>query len=158
VSHRAVANWMGILESFYYCFRIFPFTSKRFRSLKKEAKLYLWDWSEIPEEGARFENCIGSHLLKFTHFLYDHEGYRTDLYYLRSVEKKEVDFLITIDNKPWFAVEVKVNETKVAPTLLYYKHKLDIPFCYQVVQKPGIDILKDGVRVVSADRFLLSLI
>ncbi len=158
VSHRAITSWLEILESFYYCFRIFPFTSNRFRSLKKEAKLYLWDWSEIPEEGARFENCIGSHLLKFAHFLYDHEGYKADLYYLRSAEKKEVDFLLTIDGKPWFAVEVKVNETSVAPTLRYYKHKLDIPYCYQVVQKAGIDILKDDVRVISADRFLLSLV
>ena len=158
VSHRAITNWLGILESFYYCFRIFPFASKRFRSLKKEAKLYLWDWSEIPDEGARFENFIGSHLMKLAHFLYDFEGYKSDLFYLRSAEKKEVDFLFTIDGKPWFAVEVKVNETNVAPTLLYYKHKLDIPYCYQVVRKPGVDILKDDVRVVSADRFLLGLI
>ena len=96
--------------------------------------------------------------MKLAHFLYDHEGYRSELYYLRSAEKKEVDFLFTIDGKPWFAVEANVNETNVAPALLYYKHKLDIPFCYQVVRKPGIDILKNEVRIISADRFLLSLI
>ena len=41
VSHRAISNWMNILESFYYCFRIYPFAATNFRSLKKEAKLYL---------------------------------------------------------------------------------------------------------------------
>ena len=65
---------------------------------------------------------------------------------------------LLINGNPWFAMEVKVNESSVAPTLLYYKHKLDIPYCYQVVRKPGVDILKDDVRVVSADRFLLGLI
>ena len=58
VSHRAVSNWMDILESFYYCFRIYPYATKKYRSLKKEPKLYLWDWSEIDCESARFENLF----------------------------------------------------------------------------------------------------
>jgi predicted AAA+ superfamily ATPase len=157
VSHRAVSHWMDVLESFYYCFRVFPFTSKRFRALKKEPKLYLWDWSEISDNAARFENCVGSHLLKMVHYLQDFEGYRVDLHYLRSIEKKEVDFLITVDGKPWFAVEVKLNDTNIAKPLHYFKGKLEIPFCYQVVQKNGVDFFKDGIRVVSADRFLLAL-
>ena len=157
VSHRAVSNWLNVLESFYYCFRIYPYGSKRFRALKKEPKLYLWDWSEISDNAARFENCVGSHLLKLVHFLQDYEGYRADLHYLRSIEKKEVDFLVSIDKKPWFAVEVKLNDTNIAKPLYYFKDKLDIPFCYQVVQKSGVDYFKDGIRVVSADRFLLGL-
>ena len=63
VSHRAVSSWLNILETFYYCFRIYPFVGKNFRSLKKEAKLYLWDWSEVENEAVRFENCVASHLL-----------------------------------------------------------------------------------------------
>lgn len=42
VSHRAVSNWMNILESFCYCFRIYPDAAKNFPSLKKEPKLYIW--------------------------------------------------------------------------------------------------------------------
>jgi predicted AAA+ superfamily ATPase len=158
VSHRAVSNWMNILESFYYCFRIYPYASKRYRSLKKEAKLYLWDWSEVGDEGARFENCVGSHLIKLSQFLQDYEGYHTQVHYLRSIEKKEVDFLVTIDKKPWFAVEVKLTDTNVSRNLLYFKDKLNIPFSYQVVKPSGVDSFKNGVRVVSADRFLAGLI
>jgi predicted AAA+ superfamily ATPase len=157
VSHRAVSNWLNVLESFYYWFRIYPYGSKRFRALKKEPKLYLWDWSEIADNTARFENCVGSHLLRLVHFLQDYEGYRADLHYLRSIEKKEVDFLVSIDKKPWFAVEGKLNDTNIAKPLYYFKDKLDIPFCYQVVQKSGVDYFKDGIRVVSADRFLLGM-
>jgi hypothetical protein len=43
VSFRAVSHWMDVLESFYYCFRIYPYSAKKIRSLKKEPKLYLWD-------------------------------------------------------------------------------------------------------------------
>jgi hypothetical protein len=56
ISHRAVTNWLTILEQFYYHFRIYPYYSNIVRSIKKDAKLYLYDWSEIEDEVARFEN------------------------------------------------------------------------------------------------------
>jgi len=154
VSHRAITSWMHILESFYYCFRIYPFVGKNYRSLKKDAKLYLWDWSEIEDESKRFENMIASHLLKLVHFLQDYEGYKANLHYLRSVEKKEVDFLVTIDDKPWFCVEVKLNNTSISPHINYFKEKIGIPFSYQVVKTSGVDLFSKGVRLISADRFL----
>jgi hypothetical protein len=158
VSHRAVTNWLNILEPFYYCFRIYLFVGKNFRSLKKEPKLYLWDWSEISDESRRFENLVASHLLKLVHFLQDYEGLKAGLYYLRSVEKKEVDFLVTVDEQPWFAIEAKLSETNVAPHLLYFMDRMKIPFAYQVVKKKGVDIYTNGVRIISADRFLSALI
>jgi len=158
VSHRAISNWMNILESFYYCFRIYPYAAKNFRSLKKEPKLYLWDWSEIDHEPARFENCIASHILKLVHFLKDWEGYKAQLYYIRSIEKKEVDFLVTVDKKPWFAVEAKINDVNVSPHLFYFKDKLKIPFAYQVVKQMGVDRFTNGVRIVSANNFLAGLV
>lgn len=158
VSHRAVTSWLNILESFYYHFRIYPYSAKSVRSIKKEPKIYLIDWSEVKNEGARFENLIGSHLLKFVNYLFERDGYKTDLYYLRNVDKKEVDFLVTIDNKPWFAVEVKLSDTSVSDNLTYFSERLKIPYNYQVVQKTGIDILKNNVRIISADKFLSGLI
>lgn len=158
VSHRAVSNWLSILETFYYCFRIYPYHAKNYRSLKKEAKLYLWDWSEIQEEGARFENLLASHFLKLVHFLEDYEGYRCRLHYLRSIEKKEVDFMVMVEGKPWFMVEVKLNDIKVSPHLKYFQAKLNIPYLYQVVKKSNIDFFRDGVRVISADKFLTALV
>jgi hypothetical protein len=158
VSHRAVTHWMDILEAFYYHFRIYPYTSKKIRSLKKEPKLYLWDWSEVEDEAGRFENLIASHLLKFVHFITDHEGYRAELSYLRDVDKREVDFLVTIDGKPWFAVEVKLNDTALSPNLLYFRDRLSIPYVYQVVKKDKVDLLEKGGRILSAGRFLAGLI
>ena len=158
VSFRAASHWIDILEAFYYHFRVYPFTAKKIRSLKKEPKLYLWDWSEVEDEAARFENLIASHLLKLAHFITDYEGYKAELYFLRDVDKREVDFLITVDGKPWFAVEVKLNDTSVSPHLLYFTGKLNIPYSYQVVKNSNIDILQKGVRVISAGKFLTGLI
>ena len=158
VSFRAASHWIDVLEAFYYHFRLYPFTSKRIRSLKKEPKLYLWDWSEVEDEAARFENLIASHLLKFVHFITDYEGYKAELYFLRDVDKREVDFLVTIDNKPWFAVEAKLNETSLSPHLLYFKERLSIPYIYQVVKKTAADRLEKGIRIVSAGKFLAGLI
>ena len=158
VSHRAVTNWLDILENLYYHYRVYPFSGQLLRSIKKEPKLFLWDWSEIETPGARFENMIASHLLKWAHFLYDYQGYHVELNFLRTIDKKEVDFLITIDKKPWVAIEVKTNDIKTSPSLLYFKEKLDIPYLYQVVKNPGVDLFKDGVRIISASRFLTALI
>jgi predicted AAA+ superfamily ATPase len=72
-------------------------------------------------EASRSENQIASHLLKFVHFLTDYEGHRAELSYLRDVDKREVDFLVTIDGKPWFAVETKLNDTALSTNLLYFR-------------------------------------
>lgn len=158
VSFRAVSHWMDVLEAFYYHFRIYPFTAKKIRSLKKEPKLYLWDWSEVEDEAARFENIIASHLLKYVHFITDYEGHKAELYFLRDVDKREVDFLVTVGGKPWFAVEVKLNDTTISPHLLYFKERMSIPYLYQVVKKNGVDKLEKGVRTISAGKFLSGLI
>ena len=101
---------------------------------------------------------IASHLIKFVDFLKEYEGYETQLWFLQAADKREVDFLVTIDGKPWFCVEAKLQEIKVTRHLLYFKQRLNIPFAYQVVRKEGLDFIKDDVRVVSVDRFLSSLV
>jgi len=158
ISHRAITSWLNILESFYYHFRIYPYSSKLIRSIKKEPKIYLTDWSEVENEGARFENLIASHLLKFTNYLFERDGYKTGLFYLRNVDKKEIDFLVTVDNKPWFAVEVKLSDTSPSSVLSYFKDRLNIPFVFQVVKQEEIDILKNNIRIMSASKFLSGLV
>ena len=158
VSHRAASRWLDILETFYYHFRIHPYARTPFRALKKEPKLYLWDWSEVAGEPARFENLIASHLLKLVHWLQDREGYKAGLYFLRDSAKKEVDFLVTVDERPWFAVEAKTQDEEVSATLRSFQERLKIPFAYQALRKKGVDRLVRGVRVISAERLLMALV
>jgi len=158
VTHKTISLWVNILEKFYFCFRIFPFASRKIYSLRKEPKLYLWDWSELKDESIRFENIIASHLLKFCHYLYDYEGYKTRLFYLRDKEQREVDFLVTVDNKPWFCVETKKTFKDVPVSVKYYKRKLNIPFSYIVTLDDNIDLLQDNIRIMSANKFLTALV
>lgn len=157
VSHRAVSHWLNILERLYYCYRITPFSHRAIRSLKKTAKLYLWDWSSVPHEGSRFENLIGSHLLKFKHVIEDQEGFRVNLHYLRDASKREVDFLMTVEGRPWFAVECKTTDLQASPALRYFGERLDIPYLYQVHLHGQEDILDGKVRVMPAVKFLSGL-
>ncbi len=157
VSFKTVQNWVNILEEFYYVFRVYPFTKTRVKSLKKMPKIYLYDWSEVKDVGARFENMVALHLLKFVNYLYDVFGYRTNLYYLRDMEGREVDFLVTIDDKPWFSVEVKNSSKSISKNLYYFVKRENIPFNYQVVYDSGVDYTKDNIRVISAVKFLTGL-
>lgn len=157
VSHRAVSHWMDILDRLYYLFSLVPFTHRAVRSLKKAPKIYLWDWSQVPDEGARFENLVACHLLKMTHALEDQEGYKTRLHYLRDAGKREVDFLVTVDKKPWFAVECKTSDRAVNPALNYFGERLKIPYLYQITLAGGEDILDGRVRVMPAAKFLAAL-
>jgi len=158
VSHRAITHWVDILERMYFLFRIPPFTTNKVRSVKKEAKAYMWDWTLIEDRANRLENMVASHLLKFCHYLEDTEGHAVELFYLRDVNRREVDFLVTIKKKPWFAVEVKSGETNVSPHLRYFSERMKIPYIYQVVADTETDALKDEVRIMSIYKFLSGLI
>lgn len=158
VTHKTIALWMDIVERFYYHFRIYPFQSSLIKSLRKEPKLYLWDWSEIKDEDAKFENMVASHLLKFCHFLFDVEGYKAQLFYIRDKAQREVDFLVTVDNKPWFCVEVKNSFKAIPLALRYFGDRLKIPFIYEVVKEDAVNLEKDGMRIISASTFLSGLV
>lgn len=158
VAHKTLVNYLNILEFFYFHCRIFPFAKSNIRSLRKMSKLYLWDWSVVANEGAKFENCMAMHLLKLTHYLQNAQGYKIQLHYLKDAEGREVDFLVAVDGQPWFAVETKYDKEKISPHLLYFARKLKIPYLYQVIREPEVDYWQGKVRVISAEKFLMGLI
>ena len=133
VSVDTVRRWISILESLYYCYSIRPWTSNVSRSLLKEPKYYLWDWAQCTDIGARNENFIASHLLKAVHFWTDLGLGSYDLHFLRDKERREVDFLVSRDKKPWFMVEVKSSmNDRISPHLEVFRKQLSIENTFQV--------------------------
>lgn len=133
VDHKTVVRWLTMLENLYLAFRILPFGGPRIRAVKKETKLYLWDWSLVPNEGGyRLENLVASQLLKYCHWIEDTEGHIMDLRFLRDFDKREVDFVVLKDKKPIFAVECKTGEKAVSPWIKYFAERTKIPYFYQV--------------------------
>jgi uncharacterized protein len=132
VDHKTVDRWITILERLYVCYRIPPFGSPRIRALKKQQKLYLWDWSVVKEAGPRFDNMVASQLLKYCHWREDVYGDRMELRYLRDTDGREVDFVVVQNRAPAFAVECKTGEKGVSPAAHYFAERTRIPVFYQV--------------------------
>ena len=158
-SPKSIIAWMDLLCRNYYCFRVMPYHHRLERALKKESKYYLWDWSEIESEGARFENMIASHLLKFCDFYRFIFGIKAKLWYIRDRQGREVDFLVTWGETPWFMVECKLKRGPTGP-LGYFGQRLDIAQRFLVTLDESHHYLdkKTGVHIIPANRFLMALI
>jgi uncharacterized protein len=130
--------------------------------LQKQAKLYLWDWADVEDEGARFENLVALHLLKAVRTWTQVGEASLDLSYARDKQKREVDFVIVEKNRPRVLVECKLSDTTLSPHLLAFQDALDVPHAVQLVQQSGVarhtTIGKRSQWVVSADRWLAGLV
>lgn len=154
VAHDSVKRWLEILERLYLVFRISPYGSPRIRAVKKEQKLYFWDWSDLTEKGPRFENFVASHLLKYCHFIEDTEGHEMELRFIRDTDQREVDFIVLKDKKPHFSVECKTGEKAVSKFALYFKERLPAHRMYQVhLGQKDYGNEKSGVRVLPFTTF-----
>ena len=151
---KTCRKWVDILDAMYFCFRLSPFGAPKIKAVKKEQKLYLWDWSQIEDPGARFENMVASHLLKFCHYHEDVNGYRMELRYLRDTEKREVDFVVLKQNKPLFAVECKLSSKAVGEQIHYFKRRTTIPKFYQVHLGEKAVSPTDGVFCLPFEKFV----
>lgn len=162
VAHATVERYLAVLENMYVCFRLPPYSGRsgrraaKIRAVKKERKLYLWDWSQVADRGARFENLVASQLLKYCHFVEDTEGYAMDLRFIRDTDRREVDFVVLQGKKPLFAVECKTGEKAVSPAIHYFRARTDIPAFYQV-HAGSRDYLAGGVRVLPFTTFCAEL-
>lgn len=153
VAYNTVGQWLKTLEHLYIVYQIKPYTQKINRSLHKPSKLYLWDWSQIPAAGPRFENLVASHLLKATQYWQDLGYGEYELFYLRNSDGREVDFCVTQNRKPWFLVECKCGDESLSEPLQFFSKILAVP-AFQIMAKDGINITKNGVQMISASQFL----
>lgn len=163
VAFGTIQDWIHLLESVYYCFRLKPYTRAIRRSLKKEPKLFLFDWAAVQKRSARLENLIACHLLKACHFWTDSAQGEFDLFYIRDKEKREVDFLITENGAPYAMIEVKSGEENISPSLYYYTNLLKPRFSFQLVSKKTkekrLPLNKNQIiHQVEVSRFLSALV
>ncbi len=163
ISVDTVTRWLDVLETFFYCYRIRPWSANISRSLLKEPKLFLWDWSTIQDAGARAENFVAAHLLKAVHHWTDRGLGLYDLHYIRTTEKKEVDFLVTKNHQAWFLVEVKLNNNQpISPHLIEFQKQTGAEHAFQVViQAPYIHkscFESNAPIIVPAKTFLSQLV
>jgi len=133
VSVDTVRRWIDVLNSLHLGFLIKPWFKNVSRSLRKEPKWFLRDWAGIEDTGDKAETFIGCHLLKAVDGWNDMGLGKFQLAYLRDKQKREVDFVVVRDGKPWFLVEVKRQDETLSCALKHYQEQTRAPFAFQVV-------------------------
>ena len=85
-----------------------------------------------------------------------------DLFYLRDRKKREVDFLVTRDKKPWFLAEVKNSDEVLFGNLAFFQKATDAQHAFQVVLDAEYDgedcFQKTTPSIVPARTFLSQLV
>ncbi len=129
LDHKTVSRYISILENLFIIFQVSPFSKKINRSLYKSKKVYFYDFGFIDssDKGKRLENLVALHLFKYC--LYTKEttpSVAPNLYYLRTKDQREVDFLLTRKTSPLLMVEVKAKTQIFSKNLLYFHDRYGI--------------------------------
>ena len=159
VSHQTVTRWTEVLERVYAIFRLAPFGAPRLRAVRKERKHYHYDWTTVSDPGARFENLVASHLLKWVEHQIDSEGRELELRYFRDVDGREVDFVVTERMQPIAFVECKTTDAAVGTGLRYLRRRFPAVTSWQISATGTRDYVDaDGIRVAPATVLLRELV
>lgn len=156
VAFHTAHGWLDTLARLYYLFTIRPWTGKLARTLRREAKVYLYDFTEIDEPGPRFENLVALHLLKLVDAWNDRGLGDFALHYIRDKERREVDFVVTERRRAYLLVEAKLTSAAVSPTLVYFAERLRPRWALQLV-RTGEVRRSGGILVAPADRVLAGM-
>jgi len=164
VSPDTVKAWLELLNSVYETFAIRPWFKNVANSIRKQPKVYFWDWSTVPAGGMRHENFIASHLLKSVHWWCDSGLGNYELNYVRDKQQREVDFLVSKDGVPFLLVECKTSMGEpLSSSLTHFQKSLSVPHALQVAvdgESAGINPFEYSGRAIklSAADFLAALI
>lgn len=157
VTVDSIKTWLEVFENCYLLFRISPWTHKISRAIRKDKKLYLFDYVQISNTGARFENMIALELYRA--ILNWNVLGRGDfsLNYIRNKEKEEVDFLICENHQPILLIECKLSDENISNSLIKFQNKLNVP-AIQLVNKKHVGRIitnqKNKLLITSAPRWL----
>ena len=124
--------------------------------MSKTPKVYFTDPGDLIDQsaGARIENVAAVNLVRRLNYIEDAYGDRVGLHYLRDKEGREVDFVITLKNKPVALIEIKKSAQEISPALLYFKERLGNPTSIQLhtdaTQKA---VVRQGVHILPMQVF-----
>jgi predicted AAA+ superfamily ATPase len=132
VTVDTVRRWLDLLVGLQYGFRVRPWFMRIPKALRKEPKWFLRDWSGVTEPLARARTFVACHLLKAVEGWTDLGFGQFELRYVRDKAKREVDFLVLRDRRPWFLVAV-ANDAAMNPALAHFQRCTRARHAFQVV-------------------------
>ena len=153
--HSTLVNWINILKELYLVFTLRPWYRNILRSIRKEAKLFFFDWSSLPDQGRRFENLMAVSLVRMAARFTEMGLGVFEVMYIRDKEKREVDFALIKDNKPMALFETKEGDSEISPSGRYFGKRLGIPL-YQIVHGFGrCEAFPGNCFKIPASKFLM---
>jgi predicted AAA+ superfamily ATPase len=162
VTVDTVKRWLDLLVDLQHGFCVRPWFTGVPKALRKEPRWFLRDWSAVRDPMARTRTLIACHLLKAVQGWVDLGFGQFELRYVRDKLKREVDFLVLRDRRPWFLVAVAPDAPRdgaVAPALAYFQRITRARHAFQLVLDgsfSGADCFAQSEPAVVSARTLLS--
>jgi len=162
VTVDTVKRWLDLLVDLQHGFCVRPWFAGVPKALRKEPRWFLRDWSAVRDPMARTRTLIACHLLKAVQGWVDLGFGQFELRYVRDKLKREVDFLVLRDRRPWFLVAVTPDAPRdgaVAPALAYFQRITRARHAFQLVLDgsfSGADCFAQSEPAVVSARTLLS--
>jgi len=154
IAPNTVKRYINVLEDFYLIFVVRPHTQKIARTSLKKPKVYFYDTGMvIGDAGAKFENHVAVSLLKQVLLRRDTRGKETTLHYLKTKDKKEVDFCLCENNTILFLIEAKISDHSLAAGLCYFSKKYHLTG-YQLVQNLAVETSHQDINICQSQKFL----
>lgn len=159
VSPPTAKSWVELLEKLYIVFLLPPYSSRLSRSIRKDRRVYFFDCAAAYDDsgGAQLENLVASSLLKFTQFRRDAAGESWDLFYLRDKEGREVDFVVSLNRRVHWLIEVKTSDGEIGTSLKYYTAKLQPRESCQLVLNLDRPQERSGIKILPLPKWLEAL-
>lgn len=157
VHFSTVSLWIEALKKIYLIFTVKPWVGKINKAIKKERKLYFFDWTIAKNPGAKLENMISVALLRYVSRLNEYGEGNYEIGFVRNIQKQEVDFILLNDNKPVALFEVKLSGTKVDSSGYYYSKRLAVPYFQIVAETDDVQVFKGDCFIIPAWRLLALL-
>lgn len=168
VDTTTIQSWLSLLEQNGIMRILQPYHTNLNQRLIKSPKLYLEDtalavrlqgWSEFeplllsPYFGNLLENLALSEITRF----FINQGQQPEVYFLRSKEQVEVDFLVQLSNQRFLAIEVKANPTDLTPSQLSLLDSLKINIIEKWIVSPTGSVNFANSRFIPCDQIFQNL-
>lgn len=163
VDTTTVQAWIGLFEQNGILHILPPYYTNLNQRLIKTPKIYFEDvglavrlqgWSEFepillsPYFGHLFENLVLSEIARF----FINRGEQPEIYFVRSKEQVEVDFLLQLSNQRFIAIEVKTTPMDLTRQQMHLLDSLQLNIVDKWIISPTRSHDFTNARVISIDQ------
>ena len=126
--------------------------------LSFEPKLYFFDTGLIKaDKGVKLENTVAVCLHKYSEYQRDAKGKDICLHYMKTKEGKEVDFAIIVEDELKQIIEVKLSDSKLSKSLLFFSKQFPGAEAIQLIHNLRHEQYLNRINLIPAGECLLRL-